>query len=303
MDWKRIAQQKSNLVLARMQQCIGTGEATTILITGLIKLLSNDSEIRLLERFKRLLGSNYYLIFPDFRLLGEAEGHLVLELEYLGDHNLEGLLLSNNQQPMMQPVVDQVALLISKLADIRPVPKYNEKHRHQFLEEMRSGLCQNISLGEGVPVSMLESMIFEQAEFIPTLCHRDLSVMNVMYGPDDTIRFIDPRFVLPGSAHSTSAYGSIAIDCASFQVSLERKDLERERAGQTSLNLTCLFAQKISSMFISRGLFNEYMYHLCLAYTYSVYVACRCKYCVAPERKWLYDQMKEKFRNSLNRIL
>jgi len=122
-----------------------------------------------------------------------------------------------------------------------------------------------------------------------------------MCGRNGDIRLIDPRYSMPGAGVRTPSFGSAAADAAAFLVGLERKELERERAGQHALRLTERFRSSVDA-WVAVGRFNAFMLDLCLAHAYSVYAACRCDYCLAPERKWLYDLMRERFEEVSRRI-
>jgi hypothetical protein len=305
MDWIDIVCQKSGFTLARLQKCSGTGSSTTIRISGILKLASDRSEFELLQRFEKILGNDYDLIFPRFREVGEIEGQYVMELEYVGDVNLEEVLVGENMYSEIEPVmvVRQVSRYISRFAEVQPEPKVAEDYRRLFLAEIRDGLARNVQTsGLSVEIPPYDRLC-EYAVFVPTLCHRDLSVTNVMCETNKNIHLIDPRWVVPGAMCESSVYGSVAIDCASFQVGLERKELERKRMGRPSLCLADLFRIETIAEFLNRGLFNEFMNNLCLAYSYSVYAACRCSYCLAPDRRWLYKLMVEQLKNSLRRII
>jgi len=305
MNWEEIARRKSGFSLARFQRCDLTGKSATVKVFGILKLSPDRSEFELLQEFKRLLGSQYPSIFPRFHELGEIEGQYVMELEYVGDINLEEVLLAERTSPTSaKAVVEQISTFINQLADVQPnsAGTVTGNYKQSFLNEIVSGLTRNVE-ASGLTIELASHDRFlQRAVFNPTLCHRDLSATNIMCEAGGTSRLIDPRWVVPGAVCQPLIYGSVAIDCASFQVSLERKEVERKRLERPDLGLADLFKAKTTVALLQQGIFNEFMYDLCLAYSYSIYTACRCEYCLAPERRWLYELMRKQLQNSLRRI-
>jgi hypothetical protein len=304
MEWKNIARQESGLSLARFLKCNSTGASTTVRISGILKLYPDFSEFELLQHFEKLLGLNYPSIFPRFRELGKIGGQYVVELEYVGDNNLENVLTRKNACPEIEParVIEKVFQSIKQFVDIKLELGTAQSCRRLLLAEIMNGLTYNIEVS-GLNANLpSDGEFLHRTAFIPTLCHRDLSATNVMCDVDSRVRLIDPRRIIPGATGQFSYCGSAAIDCASFQVSLERKEAERKHLGLPFLGLVELFNSKITNGFLNQGVFNELMYNLCLAYSYSIYVACPCEYCLAPERGWLYKLMSDQLKNNLRRI-
>jgi len=306
MDWKEIMRRKSGLSLARFQKRDLTGSSTTVKVSGILKLSPDRSEFELLQEFQRLLGSQYPSIFPRFHDLGEIEGQYLMELEYVGDINLEEVLLAEGTSPT-DPIaaVEQISTFINQLADVQPdsAGTVTGNYKQSFLNEIVNGLTRNVEASGLTTELTSHDRLLQRAVFNPTLCHRDLSATNIMCEDGRISRLIDPRWVVPGAVCQSSIYGSVAIDCASFQISLERKEAEREHLGHPNLSLADLFKTKTTVALLQRGIFNEFMYDLCLAYGYSIYTACRCEYCLATERRWLYELMRERLQNSLRRVI
>jgi len=303
MDWTDIARRELGLTYARLENCSETGESATIKIMGVIKISPDLSELELLQKMEWALGLNYGLTFPQFRYLGEISGKHMIELEYVGDKNLEEMLIGNYSEANLIPsdIIGQAMMHIIRMAGVRPVSG-EHGYADMFLSEVADGLENNV-FAAGLTVDFPLGETFSQrVKFIPTLCHRDFSVTNFMYNTDGDTRLIDPRQKVPGAKVESCIYGSAAIDCASFLVSLERKELERAHLGMPSLGLYDLFEEKMKFL-MGEGLFNEFMYNLCIAYSYSIYAACRCEYCLAPERRWLYELMRKRLVNSIRRII
>lgn len=292
----------AGLALGRVEQMSGTGSSATIRLTGILKFAPERSEAELLRWLETQLGDDYVACFPRFRELGEIDGSFATELEYVGDATLEAVLANRERRGAPDPsdVVDRVAETIARFAAISIAPETRAAVSAEVLDEIVAGLSGNANAA-GVPFDREVEELRDRWEFVPVLCHRDLSAVNVMCTKDGGVRLIDPRASVPGAPVRPPSFGSAAIDAAAFLVSLERKELERARIDLPALGLADRFREAMDA-WMADGLFNRAMLDLCLALAYSVYAACRCGYCLAYERKWLYALMCERFEASIRRI-
>lgn len=300
--WMRELRSMPDLALSRFESVGETGSARTLRVTRILKLDPDGSERALLDRFAVWLGKDYENVFPRFRVLGFAGGASVIELEYLADTTLEQCLLAPEST---NRCLDETT--VASLLDIFSVfaaasVSVAEETAQAIVEEVIQAVVANATAADRALPSAFASHMREHANCVPKPCHRDLSTANVMCLPDGTVRLIDPRVCVPGASGPGHALGSLAIDLAALEVSLERKAAERERAGQDPFGLTQILSSTTQS-FMQRGLFNQPMLELCRLHVYSVYAACRCNYCLAPDRHWLYDLMKRRFEEGYDRIV
>ncbi|MBI5793954.1 hypothetical protein HZA87_02600 [Candidatus Uhrbacteria bacterium] len=292
----------AGLAFARAERMSGTGASATVRLTGILKFTPDRSEAELLAWLEERLGSDYAACLPRFRELGKVEGSFATELEYVGDATLEVVLANRERCDTIDPsvVVDRVVEILACLAAVPAPSDIRSASANATLDEVFGALSRNV-MAAGSSFRPNVETCRSRAAFVPGLCHRDLSAVNVVCASDGGVRLIDPRASVPGAPVGMPTFGSSAIDAAAFLVSLERKELERTRLDLPALGLADRF-RGIVSGWIENGAFNVFMRDLCLAHAYSVYAACRCDYCLAPERKWLYDLMRERFEEASRRI-
>ncbi len=300
--WMRELRSMPDLALSRFESVGETGSARTLRVTRILKLDPDGSERALLDRFAVWLGKDYENVFPRFRVLGFAGSASVIELEYLADRTLEQCLLAPEgiNQCLNETTVASLLDMFSVFAEASVAVA--EETAQAIVEEVIQAVVVNASAVDRALPSAFASHMREHASCTPKPCHRDLSTANVMCLPDGTVRLIDPRVCVPGAAGPGHTLGSLAIDLAALEISFERKAAERERAGWDSFGIMQILSDTAQS-FIQRGLFNEVMLELCRLHVYSVYAACRCDYCLALDRRWLYDLMKRRFEEVYDRIV
>jgi len=156
---------------------------------------------------------------------------------------------------------------------------------------------------EGVVQSIEKRKAELLKNFVASFAHKDLSVGNVLVSDDNKqVRFIDPRLAVPYLEES-QASGNVAIDLMGYYVSFLRKEMEARKNNEgldfSEINKDI---EKEIKEYKERGVFSEQMGRLCMAVWYSVYAACKCDYCTAPERVWLYDEMVVRLRKSLDEL-
>lgn len=296
------ARKAAGLALARVERLSGTGASATVRLTGILKFAPDRSEAELLGWFEERLGSDYAACLPRFRELGEVDGSFATEFEYVGDATLEAVLASRERRDTLDAsaVVDRLVEIIARLLAVPAPPEVRSASVSATVDEVVGALTRN-AIAAGLSFGGSVDAYRARSAFVPVLCHRDLSVVNVMCTNDSNVRLIDPRVSVPGAPVGMPTFGSVAIDAAAFLVSLERKELERLRLGLPALCLADRFRGTVAG-WMTDDMFNAPMLDLCLAHAYSVYAACRCDYCLAPERKWLYDHMRKRFEEVSTRI-
>lgn len=133
-----------------------------------------------------------------------------------------------------------------------------------------------------------------------SVAHRDLSVVNII-GNGDGVMFIDPRLAVPNLDHGVGLT-SPALDLVTLAVSLERKQAELQRDDPACVLPGLTLVHHELDVLERQGCFSREMRLLCEAVARSVYVACRCEYCTAPSRGWLYGHMVESMRQSIEQL-
>jgi hypothetical protein len=169
-----------------------------------------------------------------------------------------------------------------------------------FVQELYSALSENV-LRAGLLIPPLPEPSSRWANGWASLAHRDCSVGNIV-GAASRARLIDPRSIVPcGTTPAT--FASPAIDYAALLVSLGRKELELQRiVPEFQLEARTFLLQVFTSR-RARGIASPAIIALCVAVVYSMYAACRCDYCLAPERRWLYDMMQESTTSHVNEFI
>lgn len=278
----------------------GTTSAVTMRVNGFIKITEDPDEGTLLAQLRHVLRHEYETIFPRAHIIGRIPEGYILELEYLGDATFEDLLLENTpfSDTRCASVTSFVQNSITTFAAHTAPVSTRQRSVSRFLSEIVEALTANAHRAGLHLTCASESRLHQMCTFMPTLCHRDLSVANILCQND--IRLIDPRNMLPGSSKDRRGlYGSIACDCAMFAISFERKQLERAKNGLDPLKEHKEIFNTFVNTCIHQGLFSQTMYELCCAHVYALFAACTCSYCLAPDRVWLYDLMQQGLQKTL----
>jgi hypothetical protein len=253
----------------------------------------------------------------EFSLLGAEQA--ALTIEYCGSRNFEDLILKsdlsdggvfNTVQSTHRAALQGMNIIFeeSKVSD----PPRMREESGKFFQELLDALKVNLTLGGiiGDYYGTLDKVESSREKFlgvcIPSLAHKDLSVGNIVVSDNGTsVKLIDPRTVVPhlDQTGPDSALGNIAIDIVGYQISLYRKQLELIHSGKTD-RLTPLLHEVSAAIksYIQDGFFTDEMKLLCETVWFSVFSACKCNYCLAPEREWLYNLMVEKTREKLGRL-
>jgi len=179
-----------------------------------------------------------------------------------------------------------------------------------FFEELVQALELNLEKAglseqyQGLGKNLLTRSAQFTSSFLPSFAHKDLSTSNIILSDDnERVRFIDPRIAVPYLDES-GASGNVVIDLAAYLVSLERKELEAKK-DTDALDYSSLKeeVQKEIKRYLSEGVFTESFLKLCETVWYSIYAACKCDYCTATERLWLYNEMVRRCEKNLNELI
>jgi len=301
----------------RVQELSGGSSGAMAVELSLIMKQGPDivAEVSAYQNIASILGRDMHHIFPaiKFFLRGEFGRESVLFIEPVPGETLEtvilklGELLSRRSSEdaaviLQKTLVQRMLEHVKNALGILHKPLKGAQYRlENFVQELFSALIGNLQ-GAGIEfpsqnVSRLDLM----GSGILTPIHRDCSVVNII-GNADGVRFIDPRSCVP---HGTQGghYGSPAIDMVALWISLTRKELEIERQSSgfslgASDDIRVLISKREDE-----GWFSPKLITLCEAVVWSQYAACRCAYCMAPERSWLYERMVQETQTSLARFL
>jgi len=294
----------------QLQKLSGSSDSRVFLYNKKIYKVGAVEKIRQeLDNYQRFAEKlNGCKAFPDVQLIFEQDGAAILEIEFLGEKNLE-------QAYRLAVAADKINLEKYNQAVLRLIRQIHEATKREdvvqsklFFNELLSALKINFEKAEwpiAEAAEILEKIKKNEKHFLThnicSMAHKDLSVGNIIV-KDDKAYFIDPRQAVP-YLEKSKAIGNVAIDLAGYYVSVIRKDLELKRSG-AEVNLQSLIQQIESEAekYIKNKVFNRDFWQLCRAIWYSVYSACKCDYCIAPERLWLYNEMVERLKKILRQI-
>lgn len=261
----------------------------------------------------------YEKVFPDIQVLKEEDGIVIWESEMVGDVDLhEKIFEVLNDLDSYSELVEINELVLAKIGEVFTGSRFTdqedaEEQTRSFFDELISALEKNLALGgftEEEIGKYVPELIQKQSSFLdlalPSLLHRDLSVGNIMVSKQSRkVRFIDPRDQVPqlNEGRNFSTGGSIAFDLVGYYVSVLRKNRELEVSHSLQMPELIESIEKEISSYKDKGVFSSGLEKLCLAVWYSVYVGCRCDYCLAPERKWLYNEMVDNLKRQLDELI
>ena len=267
-----------------------TSRAEVLLVKFLIKY-AGSSEFQALDNIRSIAPDVFEQIFPRIYRHGTINEKEIWEIEYIEGETLEEILLTHEKPDTSytQHVCQKLQLLASVQSDL-------VINNCFFITEISETLAASLTKC-GLAWPNFDS---SQLEFKPTLCHRDLSVGNIIISNFATVKFIDPSTSLPNAPKTSyDILGSIAVDYAALFVSIYRKNLERLHLGLQNINDSLELLAQFVEANINTGYFNGYTFRIFLILAFSIYVACDCDYCTAPERKWLWEQMRTDLKDLL----
>lgn len=287
----------------------GSGSAQTYRMSLVIKEgLCADiaQEAAIYERLRTGVGEHADLLFPKTVCrLSPEKGTGLLCVESLRGRTLEKDILEIGtlaavigshrveirvRQQAVSRTVEHVLAHLDLLHRSLQVERGTREALREFVLELGDALTNSLKLAR-TPLSLPDFKFQERfwTTGVATLAHRDLSVVNIIVH-DELVRFIDPRSVVPNGTLGAE-FASPAIDLVALSVSLERKELELKRlCPEITLEARELVAAKLRSAEES-GVAGRNLIRLSEAVVRSAYAACRCAYCLAPERLWLYEKM------------
>lgn len=271
------------------------------------------------QRFQVYAPTGFNDIFPAIELIPLDAEQAGLKVEYCGSRNFEDLILKTDLSD--ESTYNTVQLVhVATLQNLSRIfeeskldnPARTRAESSKFFQELSDALKVNLTLA-GIIDSYDDTLDRVRSsrekfvsEYAPSLAHKDLSVGNIVVSDDGArVKFIDPRLVVPHLelTEPDTALGNIAIDIVGYQISLLRKQLELVHSGKED-RLSPLLSEVLAEIkrYIQGGVFTDQMKLLCETVWYSVFSACKCNYCLAPEREWLYALMVEKTRAKMEEL-
>jgi len=268
-------------------------------------------EIQAYEKFKNILGSEYSKIFPHYTIIKRTGNYLVYKIKLLGEYSLEDYLLSPKLKNE-ELIRSFNGSILKNLKTIYIITRSdNMKAMGDFYKELTRALRKNLleaGLLNESGLNLVKLLKSNKSIFIknclPSMVHKDLTVGNVVINLENNLSyFIDPRISLP-YLNEKEKYGNIAIDLVGYYISVLRKDMEiKKNSNHISLMpIKKRIAGEIA-YYVRGGVTSQPFVDLCNLFWCSVYLACRCDFCLSPERKWLHEEMKDSFDSYLEKII
>ena len=301
--------EKNNLKISKTKKLQGSSEAKAYLCDDNVYKVGPEKiildEVKTFERFKHKMTS-YASVFPNMEVLQTDDGVSILWIENCGKNNFDDIYLGAIKEldllrTLNKKVLAKIGVLFTETQHV--------DNGALFFEELMSVLKFNLRKAELWPeyeevVLRIEARknIFLQ-NFVGSFSHKDLSVGNILVSDDNKqVRFIDPRLAIPYLEENHPS-GNVVIDLIGYYVSFLRKELEaKHEAANIDLSEINQDIKKEIKVYQGNEIFTEEIKTLSMAAWYSVYAACKCDYCTAPERVWLYDEMVNRLKNILNAI-
>lgn len=287
----------------------GSSNAKTFLCDENIYKVGDEvviqKELQAYSKFQQRMKS-YETVFPQMEIVFEDLGSSVLAVENLGKQALEDKYKEDNVSISQLELLNKKVLAkIDLLFEETKASASDDLFFNELIEALKinfekAGLFEKFSSELERLAGKKELML---KSYVSSLAHKDLSVGNIILSNDqEHVRFIDPRVAVPYLSES-KASGNIAIDLIGYLVSTQRKELEMKQKNRDA-DYSSLFEaieNKIKG-YICAGVFTEDFKKLCEVLWYSVYAACKCDYCTASERLWLYNEMVRRLETSLKSI-
>lgn len=176
-----------------------------------------------------------------------------------------------------------------------------------FAQELVQAIAANVARAGLVDLdvaSLAQNAHLFAKGFYPSLLHRDLSTINVFVtGPSDDVVCIDPRCAVP-NLDGFYTLGSVGFDIAGLDVATRRRQAACERQA-ASVDSTPVLAQldAAQAQCIDMQASTAPLQALMHVAWWSAYAACRCDFCLAPERVWLYEDAIWHLRDSVRAAL
>lgn len=298
---------------AHLTPCSGSSESTTYLLRCYAKIGPTIDVLQEYEAYQRLAsaaGAQASWMLPLVtapRTLDDNQG--LLFIEPVQGQSLEAAVFAYGEAEGEvraqhgRSVEKMIQHALQHLDCIRQGSlSGSERHTRDFVTELVAALRENVNRGgyDGSAFDLSRVIDGNWSQESVGESHRDLSVVNII-GNDVGVRFIDPRLAVPNITQG-ARLASPALDLVTLAVSLERKQLELQCIEPGCLVPGVALVNHQLATLESQGSFSRRMRQLCEATVRSVYVACRCDYCTAPSRAWLYEHMVETMRQSISQL-
>lgn len=271
----------------------------------------------LYQRLRDTLGPAADAVFPRTLFLPpDGDDVAVLCLEPIPGDHLEAVMLGigslaqrvgqasplvDERRNRVQQMLEKVCAHLGVLHGHRAEQTVEWDALRNFVVELEGALRENLRRAElaiVMPAVSTRSCFWETGW--ATLAHRDCSVVNIV-GDQSCVKLIDPRAIVPNGI-TGAAFASPAIDLVALTISLERKRFElRAMDADVPIDREGIV---VDAMTRARecGAVNDCLIALCEAVVYTAYAACRCAYCLAPERRPLYDHMRERAGQAIAKL-
>jgi hypothetical protein len=254
------------------------------------------------QNFALRLGDEYRNYFPEIKAPEKSSRFAIWEIEFVPGVSFEHLILNGGSN--LAGCNRELLRFIVELADKTAISETDSLMA--FLREIlettrinlsRAGILEKSNFSALAEMIERKRCIFSSSAKA-SLIHRDLTVGNIMvYGQE--IKLIDPRTVIPYGGRNYTVYGNTAWDLAGYLISLERKNAELSANNKPDISALISDANLCASELRDMGYFNDHLWRLCRLAWFGVYAACRCDYCLSPERRWLYDSMKNNLHDEI----
>lgn len=318
-NYRKVLEQffnKGGMRSLKIEQMFGSSDSSVFLVGKKIYRVGAkadiDDSMDVYARFKKLLLC-YNNIFPQIELV--ANGDIsIARMEYIGEYNLEKIIFQMGKKE--EGIAELSRFNYEVLEKLRVIQKEtsnrltnldNLQQNKLFFNELIDALSVNFEKADikkegNLFLNKLKAnadMFIKQT--ISSLAHKDFSVGNIIiWDEDKSVKFIDPRNAVPYLIKS-KAMGNVAIDIAGYLVSIERKEMELQHEYPlASLKLIKDEIGKEIEKYYNEGVFSPMVLNACMALWYSVYVACKCEYCVS-KKEWLYNKMVQCLKIFLDR--
>lgn len=268
-------------------------------------------EIQVYKKFKNILGSKYNKIFSHYSIVKQTNDHLVYKVKLLGEYSFEDYLLSpkTKNEELIQIFNNSVLKNIEKIHTNSM--SNNMEAMKDFYEEILKALHKNLlkaNLLNKNNLNLLELLKGNELIFInnclSSMTHKDLTVGNIIINlKNRNAYFIDPRASVPYS-NEKEKYGNIGIDLVGYYISVLRKEMEiKKKSDHISLTAMKKHITSEIAYYIKEGVTSQPFIDLCNLFWYSVYMACKCDFCLSSERVWLYAEMQNKFNLYFKKVI
>lgn len=271
-------------------------------------------EIAVYNMFRKKMKEKYNEIFPSISLLLTTKT-AIWEVERMGETNLEDVFLNFSAikteraelEQLNRETLRKIEIMFDSTNNNLPT---RQKKALLFLKEIFSALEVNLKKARIKNREILVAIKkFKKNSsqfiscFVSSLAHKDLTVGNIVVNnKKQTVRFIDPRHAIP-HLEKSSVNGNIVFDLTGYYISILRK--ERELAHDKGIFLPAgiplIIKEKIEK-YEKEKVFTEGLKEICMLVWYSIYLACKCNYCMSKQRIWLYNEMLEKFKEHLKKL-